>query len=180
MKQLCIRHGAFRHSWRVRGPCPVAEQSQCLLLRDPHPSWEIPCRPFPDHFFSILSSLIFSDLYPKLPPNGRVSTLQNLKKNKRSRPQNAPTVKTCTNKHKHIACLTHSFMIVFFFSSNFYFLLHCGHDFATSKMQLGLIICYVCSMSCILQKHRKIKKFFHFLKAFRTDFSSYLVEAQNS
>ena len=32
-------------------------------------------------------------------------------------------------------------------------------------MSFGLIICYVCSMSAILQKHRKIKKFFHFVES---------------
>ena len=58
------------------------------------------------------------------------------------------------------------------------FVLQCRHDFATSKMSFGLIICYVCSMSAILQKHRKIEMLSHFWRAFPTDFSSHFAEAQ--
>ena len=118
---VIIRHRAFRHSWRVQCPCPAAEQSECLLLRDPHPSGEIRRGPFSGPFFHhFFKPHFFMTFIPKCLQIGVPEWSKITKqKTEKSRPQNAPTVKTCkkAQKHHNFNTFLHEFLM--FFPSKF-------------------------------------------------------------
>ena len=107
-------HGVFE------APLSAAEQSECLVLRDPHPPEQIPCRPFSGPFFHhFFKPHFFMTFIPKCLQIG-VPKRSKIHKNPEKVDLKTHPQSRHAKKLKIITILTHFCMIFScFFNRNF-------------------------------------------------------------